>query len=49
MSRGLCDLKSDSALYKVDYDGEVYDDDNSDSGSDGGDNYDYTSQLTFSS
>jgi hypothetical protein len=37
LSRGLRDLKSDNALYKFDNDGDVYDDDNCDSGSDGGD------------
>jgi hypothetical protein len=50
LSRGLRDLKSDNALYKFDNDDGVYDDDNCDSGSDGGGgggDYDYTSQPTF--
>jgi len=28
VSRGVCDLKSDNALYKSDNDGDGYDDDN---------------------
>jgi len=48
VSHGVCDLKSDIALYKFDNDG--YDDDNDISGGDGGgDDDDNTSTLTSTS